>query len=338
MTSEDKPAESSVGPGSPATEDEWIIHSVNIHGVFFERACRKIIDESKSWWVSSHNVPVEFPPPTDHSRGRESNLDIWAVYRHTSGFDGGLRVLSLLIECKKNNPEFVKWIFFPKQVEKTRLRRGSSADRVAIRDVAIWHDPNSPKGWKVLPRVMRSWTEFHIPRVDEARETRGSYREFKTAGSKTKTANTAVSEACYQVALATQAIFLSESQYLMRKLERAEPSAHVPPQGMPWFKQLFIPVVVTTAQLFTCDFSPDDIDPVSGVLPFSKAAITERPQVLYEYPLPRHLQAMPLFPEVTRDEGDTELFNRMHIWVVNSGHFGEFLEGMAKDADALFNY
>lgn len=57
-----------------------------------------------------------------------------------------------------------------------------------------------------------------MPRADVAREARGSYKDFKNSGVKTKTANTAVTEAAYQVALVTQAVFLSESTYLIKSL------------------------------------------------------------------------------------------------------------------------
>jgi hypothetical protein len=100
---------------------------------------------------------------------------------------------------------------------------------------------------------------------------------------------------------------------------------------MPWVKQLFLPIIVTSAQLFTCDFNPDDIDPVSGIIPLCKPVLTERQELLFEYPLPRHLQAMPLFPEIAKEGDNLDLFNRMHIWVVHSGFFPEFLKNLARE-------
>lgn len=337
MTEEDATIIDTSKAAAPVSEDEWIIHSVNIHGVFFERACRKIIDESADWIVSSHGVPVEFPPPTDHSRGKESNLDIWAVLRDRSGYDGGVHVVSLLIECKKNNPEFVKWLFFPRHREKHRRRR-THEDAIPIRDVTIWEDRGQPNGWGVQARIKRRYLENTFLVVDEARETRGSYTAHKKPENKTKTANTAITEAAYQVSLATQAIFIAESRYLAEKVKRSEMSEQFPGRDLPWARQFFLPVIVTTARLFACDFDPADIDPASGEIPFSKAAITEHPQVLYEYPLPRHLQTMPAFPEVAKDEDDLELFNRMPIWVVNSVRFGEFLKMMGREAKTLFDF
>src|SRR5215216_6045661 len=101
----------SVPPG-PQTDEEWTIHSLNIHGTFFERWCQRAISESPSWRPAKTNVPVSFPL----EGGKESELDIQAEFNSS-----GLRV-ALLIECKKNNPDFVDWIFFPKPMLGSRPR------------------------------------------------------------------------------------------------------------------------------------------------------------------------------------------------------------------------
>src|SRR6185436_19631018 len=98
----------------PTTEDEWIIHALNIHGLFFERWCKQVVDDSPAWWCASTHEPVEFPPGT----GKESNLDLKAVLNFKESADGYSRFLTLPIERKKNNPDFIKWIFFPKTKTK----------------------------------------------------------------------------------------------------------------------------------------------------------------------------------------------------------------------------
>ena len=46
----------------PSTDEEWTIHAINIHGLFFERWCQDIISKSNTWRVRYVNYPVEFPP------------------------------------------------------------------------------------------------------------------------------------------------------------------------------------------------------------------------------------------------------------------------------------
>ncbi len=83
------------------------ITALNIHGNFFERWCRSMVARTRGWRVRTTNYPVEFPPPSGPVRGHESNLDIRAEHAE------GTNVLTLAVECKKHNPEFVDWIFFP---------------------------------------------------------------------------------------------------------------------------------------------------------------------------------------------------------------------------------
>jgi hypothetical protein len=93
---------------SPTTNDEWTLHSLNIHGIFFERWCRKVIDDSGYWRLIAANEPVEYPPPRDSVRGKESSLDLHAA-RSNDEYEA-----VLLVECKKNNPKLTDWIFFSK--------------------------------------------------------------------------------------------------------------------------------------------------------------------------------------------------------------------------------
>ncbi len=91
----------------PDTEDEWKIHVLNIHGTFFERWCAEIVKNSKGFVLEATNYPVEFLPSNNGVRGKESTLDIRARINDND------KLLTLIIECKKNNPEYTDWIFFP---------------------------------------------------------------------------------------------------------------------------------------------------------------------------------------------------------------------------------
>jgi hypothetical protein len=313
----------------PETEEDWIIQAVNIHGLFFERACRKIIEDTHGWQIAATNLPVESPILTEHSRGKESNLDIMAHVRKSDGRDGYTNELTLLVECKKNNPGFIRWLFFPRHTPKGS-RHTAISDTASLRQVWLEYNEQLPGKFGVFPRVRRKRLSSSLCVADEAREIRSSYKAYKKDGDKTKTANAAISEAAYQVALATQAIFFSAAAYLTKNLERVSRSDGLI-KGLDWARQILIPVIVTSARLYTCDFDPKDVDVASGEIAFSKATINEKKYLLYEYPLPRHLQAYPQFPEVVSREGELDLFERMQIFVVHSSHFTELLTNLAKE-------
>lgn len=290
-------------PISPTSDLDWSIHSLNIQGTFFERWCQETIKKSR-WDIISINYPVEFPPHNGPLIGEQSTLDIYARLKKET------ILLTLLIECKKNNPEFIDWVFFP-HPNKKRAKHFSGTL------IANEKKEGSPKNWETVsmlsPMISLEW----IPTSD-AWETRGNYAEYK-GGHKTKTSNAAISQAAHQVVLATKAIFneeLKNSKILSVKSADAE---------MPYVHQIFIPVILTTAKLFVCKFEIKEIDQKTGEIPFSKASLEEQPYLLYEYPLPVHFHSSPLDKAAVLKAGVQEFGTRMDILVVNSSKLTEFL-------------
>lgn len=298
------------------TDQDWMVHSINIHGIFFERWCRKTIQDAQVWTIRSVNYPVEFPPPNGPWRGQQSTLDIRAELQRAN------RRLTLLIECKKNDPRFVNWIFFPKypSIAKHPLVL-SYLDNVP--------HPRELGQWDVQGGLTeRVWTG---PLADEARETRGDYRRHES-DDKTMTSNKAISDAAEQVALATQAIATEEAKF-SRTL-----GTHPSRPPMPWAMHFFLPVIVTSARLYTCDFDPAHVDPATGEIPHDKATLKPQPQVLYEYPLPPKLQGVPvdLGSALLDGGGSLESFVRKHILVVHSGELAITLRWLSEAADVFF--
>lgn len=288
----------------PTTEDEWTIHSINIHGFFFERWCQKIVKQSGDWMLISNNYPVEAPAGGIRTKTIESNLDILASSADPT------RVKTLLIECKKSNPELANWVFFPKQ----RFQRPIS---VVLPRVMM---PELVRGIQGSPRFVPFVYNDMLSVSDEARETRADYATHKS-GNITKTANNAIGDAAYQIALATQALINKEFEIV---------------QVGPLQQKFFFPTIVTTANLYTCVFSADDVSPSTGEIPFSKASLQKENWLIYEYAVPMHLQSRGQKWDGLEQIKDPEIFNRMHIFVVNSQYLPRFLNTLAKMPDELF--
>ena len=289
------------------TQDEWTIHALNIHGVFFERRCAVAVAETSGWKVLATNYPVEYPPPSGPLRGKESNLDIWARKDVDTNF-----VIDVLIECKKANPDFVNWAFFP---------RSNSAPATTFSYANATNIPN-PSGsgpWATELKLRNGTTTLDI--ASDAREVRGDYLKHQ-GGNKTKTSNAAIQEAAYQVALACRAI-LSEESLLLDKA-RYSPDHPAPP----WTAKAYIPIIVTTAELLRVDFSPKSTNLVSGEIALNEAKLTPVQSVVYEYALPKHLQYSPVKPLEILKTGDTDTFSRMHILIVRAEGLSSFLHEM----------
>lgn len=283
---------------TPVTNDDWAVHSLNIQGTFFERWCQDEIKKSK-WQIISTNYPVEFPPHNGPLIGEQSTLDIYAQLAKKT------ITLTLLVECKKNNPEFIDWIFFPHADDKRHKHFTGS----------LLHLKGKGNVWETMamhsPMTSLEW----IPTSD-AWETRGNYLKYKKENDKTRTSNAAITQASHQIALAAKAIFEQElinAKELSGKIE------------IPYVHQILIPTIVTTARLFTCKFDPKDIDHTTGEVPLEKASLEEQPYLLYEYPLPAHFHSTPLDKVSVLKTGNKDFGTRMDILVVNSSKFNEFL-------------
>lgn len=306
---------------NPTTDLEWTIHSINIHGVFFERWCQKTIESTPPWKVVSTQYPVDFVSSGGRIRGNESALDIRAELNRDD------QRITLLVECKKNNPDFVNWVFFPSP-EYIKSKESSVVLSMLKYSPPKAHDEH----WSVHQGAKNFGLK--IPMADEAREVRGTYLAYQK-GDKTKTANNAVSDASYQIALAAQAVLIDEHN-VERRYELGADCIHAaktvesPPD---WMEQIFVPVIVTTAHLHLCEFDVNDVNPSTGELPFSKAAINIVPYLVFEYPLPRHLQLTSEAPINMSTLDPSGRWMRMSIIVVHSGELVNFLNAFAKNPD-----
>lgn len=293
---------------TPQSENDWIVHAINIHGLFFEKWCQKVVEDSGKWTLKSSQYPVEFPAPNGPWRGKESVLDILAESRI------GTALLAMPIECKKANPEFVNWVFFEKQ-------NAPKDTSMYINQVNNLDKKPRELGWTSTPQIQSVHSKVKIPIAEEGRETRANYSEYKKThdpSKVTKTANNAITEASNQVALATQSIFNEEMQYcqMLAGLNTQE--------NKPYEFSLFLPTIVTTAQLFLCKYDVNGVSSATGEIKYDKAKLEQVPYLIYEYPLPRSLQNS---PEAKQSVFHTnpEIFNRMHIAVVQSSSFDLYL-------------
>lgn len=289
---------------STASQDQATIHALNIHGIFFERRCATAVGDTPGWKTLATNYPVEFPPPNGPWRGKESSLDIWARKNTDSSF-----VIDAFIECKKANPEFVNWVFFPKHnvTQQTALR---------FFNTTTTSNSDDSGQWSIQTQLKTGTTTIDI--ASDAREVRGDYINYK-GGNKTKTSNAAIQDASYQVALACRAINHEESVLLQQAQNSSE---HPSP---PWGSKVYIPIVVTTANLFRIDFSPNSTNLTSGEILAADATLSPVQSVIYEYAIPKHLQYSPAKPLEVLKTGDTETFSRMHIFVVRADAISSFL-------------
>lgn len=281
------------------TSEQHAIHALNIHGIFFERKCQEVVRNANGWHIQETNYPVEY-----HSE--VSNLDIWAESEEH------VTRIELPIECKKNNQDFVDWIFFP---QPTHRPVNSLFQMIQVRNTSTGN------AWKTN-REFR-WLEHNLVIADEGRETKGDYLKIKQRQDWTKTSNTAITDAARQITLATQALIEQEYRVLeeLKGINQKQNISGTPP----YYQLLFFPTIVTNAQLFTCQFQDADVDLSTGEIPPDKAVLLPCPYLMFDYPVPVALQRKPqdMGEEYTRKA--LRKTARMSIFVVQSKSLPAFL-------------
>ena len=278
------------------TDDEYTILALTIHGTFFERKCQNAVHQAKAWDIVETNYPVTYG-------GANSNLDIWAEQgKNTS------QLLVLPIECKKNNPDFINWIFFHQPSHRP--------DYSHMQTIEVL--PNAQGVWEAYRKLQRLHHDLRI--ADEARETKGDYQKIKLQ-DRTRTSNAVITDAATQIAIATQALMQQELSML------AEFSYPLRPH----YNQLFIfPTIVTTAKLNICEFEESDVDLSTGVIALDKPKLVPCPYLIFDYPVPPALQLVPKAIRLDYTMDTLKQLARMPIFIVHSKAFPVFLERLSK--------
>ena len=298
----------------PQSHHDWTVRALNIHGAIFERWTEHVFrNAAKPWTIVATQYPVEFPPPIGPSRGRESVLDVWGEYRL------GERWLSMLVECKKNDPRFVDWVFFPAGEPE--------ANQISMSGIQVrqhYFNPEEPDEPRDHVEVVRMVDVEDKERplaaiTNEARETRGKYEDNKR-GDFTRTSTKAIHEAAHQVALATQAITSEQVSMTQTRLDEGQwPKSS-------WRRRLILPAIVTTAHLYVAELDPAKINQESGTIEPDNVTLHRADWLWYLYPLPRHLQFSTTQAHILLEEGLSYLFTKLPIAVIRSAFLPTFLE------------
>ncbi|MHB8089252.1 MAG: hypothetical protein ACYDH2_13500 [Anaerolineaceae bacterium] len=303
---------------TPTSDNDWKIHALNVHGGFFEQKIASIVNNclpNQLYYISSE-YPVEVS-------NEESRLDILGFLPSTWNPKNGI---FFPIECKKHNPEFIDWIFYPTVQNKIINPNYSYFSHIEL------YNSQNEKGYS--SKIGMTDKLFpDIPISGDCREVRGNYSNI-TNGIKTKTANNSITEASYQVTLATHSLLNEHSKSNEKQINNNN--------GYLFGKYIYIPIIVTTANLFLLDYQIADIETSSGEINIDKVKLETIDMLWYEYPIPPHLQVeidlkMPNKSITVYNLRKFDYAVRRDILVVNSNKFENALKWLTRFDNLLFD-
>jgi hypothetical protein len=242
-------------PEKPDQLERFASELLNAHGYAFQEAViRAVSFHSKIVGLELEYCAKEFPV----SVGDEgSRIDLVFAARDKSFF--------LLGECKRSDPGFAHWIFFrappPGQV--------AESDRITIELLAF----NPGQRFAHEGSLVRSATSATLPSKHQvfrvAFET--SLREGKSIDKQVGSSTRAIELPCSQLARALNGVVGHFARVFAR-----DTSGKV---------VRFMPVLFTTASLWTSDASLADADLSTGSIQASDLRLRAAPWLLYDYVL-----------------------------------------------------
>jgi hypothetical protein len=303
-----------------------------IHGDFFQQRCLSEVQQS-GWEV----LAEEFPISSYRSYG---SLDIWAALSRSG------KGMNLLIECKKSHPDYRKWIFLSKPGPSSlsfpvaKMRK----DSLKLSDPKI--DPYKSRQLANLEAAVEPNISTGFIDVEQGRMGIDTYaygaREIKLDADikrivqsyeeanriRERPPQERIYHGCHQLSLAIKSVMLEE-------LRLMEKHTYI---GIPDHK-VFIPILVTNAELVSCFVDTTGIDLHTGEIQREDAVrFTQVDELAYHFPLPKESYLYP--QDVTGDRhvqflesaSQMEKFKKLFIIVVRSSHLKKFLNDLRSHA------
>ena len=278
-------------------------NAINRHGYPFQyrtlKAARDASDNRSSPWIFQVS---EFPVEV---RGKPTRID-YVLQRKPSGFarrDVTFEIL-LVVECKRANPRMKRWCF----ARAPYVRRNSSSESLLSECLIFSHEKQTYTASVSKDSFLPDDSFFHVAQEVKAREETGDDRSSSGRG--------AIEGAATQVNLGLNG--------LVEHLRNERPPFSTDA------KMTFIPVIVTTAELFAAgvDLSEGDIE--LGELDAAKVQLAEKEWLFYQYPVSPGIkhsvpQAKP-DPESLIDLGKALDANYLRtVAIVQGKHIEKFL-------------
>jgi len=315
--------------------------SLNQSGAFLQF---HILNElTKKYWMTSVETPVTVAPFVKHPEAHpllyeylvnhreiladkfpqavlesqnqtmreETSIDIDAAKTIHIEFEHYNLTFRLCIEVKKNDPRYSDWCFFQQKINSEPMRvitkAITSVGQVNLFQISKTTNYSNPifvqtNQYHHLDIFKQNIADFALALQNE--NVKNKYY---------KSEKTKVDEAARQIIKGTYGLIIDK---VIHQVTTGTGYTHD--------RDVFIPIVVTNANLFLCKFNPRDIDSKSGHI---KKDPKYEPvdSIVYEYPVPKEVQ----FPNTLTgnlDEDSKKHVLKWHVLIMSPKGFVKFLE------------
>lgn len=287
----------------------------NKTGIPFQYWCLSVLRK-----VSNYQGIPEFsfthPPSLGAQLGKSSSVDILALRispRNGRRWFDGLVLFS--IECKRADPEIKNWVF-----SKDPSKEDAVLPTYFLKTIK---DVGSIKSFEHTVARNGVFPGLGYNGVQDLDSCLHGVEFNESLTNINRNQNENIYKSLLQTNHALNALF-SKFQYSFPRIEDL------------WFpkeeevnKILFLPVVVTTANLFIADYDPEKVDFKTGKINKKDIKFNgPKKWLTYEFPLPDYLKHSGEMSYLPSQEGTEILIDteRITTFIVNSEYWKEFLE------------
>lgn len=265
-------------------------------GLPFQRAINNLI-RTINGYRTNYEVPFTFPATNGPLLGVQSSIDIIGFYCLHDKY-----LPCLFIECKRSYKDYKSWVVLgKKKIGKILgIARSRKKDQQGSYTYNTFYEHINMDS--IETDLFRG---EHIVEINEKSENINP--------SSHDTAQKALLQANHGLKA------ISSGTTYENILEAAGVEKEM--------IQLFIPVVVTNAELLVLDFDKHQADLSNGFLDIDSAELTAVPWLVYNYDPPDYLL---IRGQIDPEKAETEVNNRRDTFIVNSNHLQDFLNRLTE--------
>ncbi len=251
------------------------------------------------------------------SSRQETSLDIYAgKFFHLVSEEYDLR---FCIEVKKNDPRYSDWCFFQLEQKREKMRTITNCIR-SIGDVDLLRVGETTRYGNEVFLQITKFPHWHFLEHDVS-DFAVALRNKDIDNEFFKSEKTKIDEGLRQIIKGTYGTVI---EHITHQIVTGEGYDNRP--------TVFIPIIVTNANLFLCKFDPNDIDPESGQIKKDPQYV-EKDILIYEYPTPKEVQ----FPEPLKGNLDPLRRRQILKWQVLIATPKGFV-GLLDDIEKFFSF
>lgn len=266
---------------------------------------RDLLNRSSADKFDADLFPQAILNSQDHANKEELSIDIY------TGKQQHYAYVRLVVEVKKKNPDYVDWCFLQHE-KKTLSMRVIKKSITSDGNPTLFDIGESSRHGNHIFVQIKEYPEYGYFRNDVSdfalalKENQNIDREYH------KSEKTEIDKSVIQVLKGLYGTVIEDAT---RQVVSGEGYEHKP--------TIFIPIIVTNANLYLIDFDPDDINSETGEIRVDPT-YNKRESIIYEYPNPKTIQ----YPEPLDAKLDALARSRLlksHVLIMSPKGFSAFL-------------